>query len=83
MRNHIWKKKQITNFYVKELQEQIFKGGECVYETPDIKDIRTYCMEQQNLMWDEMKRFENPQTYYVDLSDKLWTLKHRMIDAAK
>jgi len=34
-------------------------------------------------MWDEMKRFENPQTYYVDLSDKLWTLKHRMIDAAK
>ena len=81
--NHIWKKKQITNFYVKELQEQIFKAGECVYETPDIKEIRAYCIEQQDLMWDEMKRFENPQTYYVDLSDKLWTLKHRMIDAAK
>ena len=81
--NHIWKKKHITNFYVKELQEQIFKGGECVYETPDIKEIKDYCTRQQALMWDEMKRFENPQTYYVDLSDKLWTLKHRMIDAAK
>ena len=80
---HIWKKKKITNFYVKELQEQIFKGGECVYESPDIKDIRAYCLQQQDLLWDEMKRFENPQTYYVDLSDKLWTLKHRMLDAAK
>ena len=80
---HIWKKKKITNFYVKELQEQIFKAGECVYESPDIKEIRDYCLKQQSLLWDEMKRFENPQTYYVDLSDKLWTLKHRMIDAAK
>ncbi len=81
--NHIWKKKKITNFYVKELQEQIFKAGECVYESPDIKDIKAYCMQQQDRMWDEMKRFENPQTYYVDLSKKLWTLKHEMIDAAK
>ncbi len=80
---HSWKKKTITNFYVRELQQQIFRGGECVYESPDIKDIRAYCIEQQNLMWDEMKRFENPQTYYVDLSRKLWTLKNSMIEAAK
>ncbi len=80
---HSWKKKTITNFYVRELQQQIFRGGECVYESPDIKDIRAYCIEQQNLMWDEMKRFENPQTYYVDLSHKLWTLKNSMIEAAK
>ena len=81
--NHVWKKKKITNFYVKELQEQIFKGGECVYESPDIKDIKSYCLQQQDRMWDEMKRFENPQTYYVDLSHKLWSLKNEMIEAAK
>ncbi|MBQ9016105.1 MAG: nicotinate phosphoribosyltransferase [Firmicutes bacterium] len=81
--NHVWKKKKITNFYVKELQEPIFKSGECVYEFPDIRDIKAYCLQQQDRMWDEMKRFENPQTYYVDLSHKLWSLKNEMIEAAK
>ena len=81
--NATWKKKTITNFYAKHLRERIFDGGKKVYESPDIKEIKKYCAEQMDLMWDEMKRFENPQTYYVDLSDKLWTLKHRMIDAAK
>ena len=81
--NAVWKRKKITNFYAKNLREQIFKAGECVYESPAISEIRSYCMQQQDRMWDEMKRFENPQTYYVDLSDKLWRLKHEMIDASK
>ena len=79
----VWKRKKITNFYVKELQEQIFDGGKCVYESPAIDEIKAYCVQQQNNMWDEMKRFENPQTYYVDLSHKLWDLKNKMIEAAK
>ena len=79
----VWKRKKITNFYVKELQEQIFEGGKCVYESPSIDEIKAYCVGQQEKMWDEMKRFENPQTYYVDLSHKLWDLKHKMIEAAK
>ena len=79
----VWKRKKITNFYVKELQEQIFDGGKCVYESPSIDEIKAYCVQQQNNMWDEMKRFENPQTYYVDLSHKLWDLKNKMIEAAK
>ena len=81
--NAIWKKKTITNFYAKNLRERIFEGGKKVYESPDIKEIKKYCAEQMDLMWDEMKRFENPQTYYVDLSDKLWNLKNDMINAAK
>ncbi len=81
--NAVWKRKKLTNFYAKNLREQIFKAGECVYESPDIKEIRAYCAEQQSLMWDEMKRFENPQTYYVDLSQKLWDLKNRMIEESK
>ena len=81
--NAVWKRKKLTNFYAKNLREQIFRAGECVYESPDIKEIRAYCAEQQSLMWDEMKRFENPQTYYVDLSQKLWDLKNRMIEESK
>ncbi len=79
----VWKRKKITNFYTEELQKPIFVKGECVYESPSLHEIREYCLRQQDLMWDEMKRFENPQTYYVDLSHKLWSLKHEMIDAAK
>ncbi len=47
---------------------------------PSIDEIRDYCTQQLDAMWDEMKRFENPQTYYVDLSYNLWKLKHDMIE---
>ncbi|NLD18705.1 MAG: nicotinate phosphoribosyltransferase [Clostridiales bacterium] len=78
--NAVWKRKRISNFYAKNLREQIFKNGECVYESPAVNEIKDYCAQQLDAMWDEMKRFENPQTYYVDLSYKLWKLKHEMIE---
>ena len=53
----------------------IFKNGECVYEQPSINEIADYCREQVDLLWDEVKRFENPHTYYVDLSEKLYEIK--------
>ena len=62
---------------------KIFDKGECVYESPDIEEIKAYCAEQMDTLWSESLRFENPQTYYVDLSDKLWNLKNDMINAAK
>ena len=68
---------------MKNLREQIFKGGKLIYESPSIDEIRDYCKDQLDAMWDEMKRFENPQTYYVDLSYDLWKLKHDMIENAK
>ena len=76
----VWKRKKIENFYVKNLREQIFDKGECVYESPSVDEIRDYCSQQLDVMWDEMKRFENPQTYYVDLSYNLWRLKNKMIE---
>ena len=76
----VWKRKKIDNFYVKNLREQIFDKGECVYESPSVDEIRDYCSQQLDVMWDEMKRFENPQTYYVDLSYNLWRLKNKMIE---
>ena len=76
----VWKRKKIENFYVKNLREQIFDKGECVYESPSVDEIRDYCSQQLDVMWDEMKRFENPQTYYVDLSYNLWRLKNKIIE---
>ena len=76
----VWKRKKIKNFYVRNLREQILEGGKCVYKCPSIDEIRDYCTQQLDAMWDEMKRFENPQTYYVDLSYNLWKLKHDMIE---
>ncbi len=76
----VWKRKKITNFYAENLRRQIFKDGKYVYESPSLSEIKAHCKKQLDAMWDEMKRFENPQTYYVDLSHKLWQLKHDMIE---
>ena len=75
----VWKTKTVTNFTAKELLVPIFKGGECVYECPTIHEIRDYCKAQIMTLWDEVKRFENPHKYYVDLSRKLWDIKHGLL----
>ena len=74
-----WKTKRVFNFTAKELQVPIFKGGELVYKLPALEEIRTYCKEQVDTLWDEIKRFDNPQTYYVDLSQKLWDVKYGLL----
>ena len=74
-----WKTTTLTNFTAKELLIPVFKNGEQVYTPPDIDKIRAYCAEQVELLWDEVKRFENPHTYYVDLSKKLWDIKQELI----
>ncbi len=79
----IWKTKTLTNFTVRELQVPIFKNGQCVYESPSIEEIRDYCANQVDLLWDEVKRFENPHNYYVDLSQKLWDLKTKLLKEQK
>ncbi len=76
---HIWKRKIVTNFRAVPLQVQLFKGGECVYTSPTVEQIRNYCKAQLETMWDEVLRFENPHTYYVDLSQKLWDIKHELL----
>lgn len=76
---HTWKKKRVTNFYSKKLQVQIFAKGNCVYQSPDLKAIQRYCQEQIDTLWEEVLRFENPHSYYVDLSWKLWHLKEDLI----
>ena len=77
--NFTWKRKTITNFYVKELQQPIFVNGELVYKKPTIEEIREYHKQEIETLWDEVKRFENPHEYYVDLSQKLWDIKNNLL----
>ena len=74
-----WKKKTVTNYTARELLVPVFKSGECVYNTPHISEIQKYCREQVGALWEEVKRFENPHRYYVDLSQKLWDIKHELL----
>jgi nicotinate phosphoribosyltransferase len=76
---HIWKRKVITNFRAVRLRKQIFKNGECVYESPSVNQIRDYCKDQMSTLWEEVLRFENPHRYYVDLSQALWDEKHALL----
>ena len=78
-----WKTKTLDNFTAKELQHPIFLQGKLVYESPTIHESREYCQKQIDLLWDEVKRFENPHTYYVDLSQKLWDEKQALLKQAK
>lgn len=74
-----YKRIKLTDFTAKKLQVKIFDKGTCIYDSPSIEEIKEYCKSQLELIWDEVKRFENPHEYYVDLSQPLWDLKHGML----
>ena len=78
-----WKRKEIENFVARPLLVKIFDKGTCVYESPTLSEIREYCAEQIDTLWDEVKRFENPHKYYVDLSEKLWEIRKLLIEEYK
>lgn len=74
-----WKRKTFENYTAKKLLVPIFEKGKLVYDSPCAKDIRSYCAEQTGLLWEEVLRFENPEHYYVDLSQKLWDTKRALL----
>lgn len=78
-----WKRKEIENFVARPLLVKIFEKGTCVYNSPSLPEIREYCSEQIDTLWDEVKRFENPHKYYVDLSEKLWEIRKLLIEEYK
>ncbi len=74
-----WKRKTVYDFTAKEMLVPIFKNGELVYKLPTLEEIKNYCAEQVDTLWDEVKRFDNPHTFYVDLSQKLWDIKYDLL----
>lgn len=78
--DHTWKRKVVTDFVAKKLQVKVFEGGNQVYANPSVQQISDYRQSQVNSLWDEVTRFENPHTYYVDLSEELWELRHTLLN---
>ena len=74
-----WKTKTVYDFTAKELLVPVFIGGKRVYDCPSLEQVRDYCREQVDTLWDEVKRFDNPHNYYVDLSKKLWTIQQDLL----
>ncbi len=74
-----WKRKTIRNFTARPLQVPVFQNGKQVYQSPELDDIRAYCLQQVDTLWDEVKRFDNPHQYYVDLSQRLWDIKNELL----
>ena len=74
-----WKEKTVYNFTAKELMVPIFRGGKLVYTLPSLQEIKDYCARQVDTLWDEVKRFDNPHNYYVDLSQKLWDIRFALL----
>ena len=81
--DHTWKRRVMEDYTANELLVPIFKSGELVYELPTLEQIRNRCKVSLGSMWEEVLRFENPHNYYVDLSQKLWDLKHEMLNAKR
>ena len=76
---YTWKRKKLKNYYVKELLVQIFDHGKAVYNSPSVLDIRDFAQKETAKLWPEVLRFENPHSYYVDLSKSLWDLKYSLL----
>jgi len=78
-----WKRKTITDFYAKDMQVKYIEKGRLIEVLPTMSEIKEYASAQLDTLWDEVIRFENPHTYYVDLSQKLWDVKNRLLNQAK
>ena len=74
-----WKRQTAVNYAARELLVPIFKNGELVYKVPTLDEVKDYCAQQLDTLWDEVKRFDNPHNYYVDLSRRLWDIKQDLL----
>jgi len=81
--NATWKRKELENAEAKEMLVPIFLRGRQVYECPPLREAKDYCAAQLDTLWEELRRLEYPHKYYVDLSQKLWTLKDSMLHRAE
>lgn len=76
---HTWKRKMVTDFKAVPILTKMFENGKKIYNSPNIEEIKKFCAEQVDTLWDEVTRFENPHEYYVDLSQRLWDVKNELL----
>ena len=77
-----WKKTKLApgSYIMKELLVPVFLKGECVYESPSVMEIREFCQQELNTLWDEVRRLVNPHKVHVDLSPRLYDMKINLLD---
>lgn len=77
-----WKKTYLKpgTYTMREILVPIFQNGQCVYTSPNVMEIREFCQKELTTLWEETRRFINPQEVYIDLSNELWQTKHALLD---
>lgn len=79
--NEPWKKTKLPggSYTMRELLVPVFKNGNCIYHSLSVMEIQSTCTKEKDTIWDETKRFVNPAKIYVDLSDKLYHMKQKLL----
>ena len=77
---YTYKRKKISNFYVKKLLEPLFINGEFVGKKYSVKEIAEFAKSEKESMWEEYLRNIHPQSYKVDLSNNLYDIRKKMIN---
>ena len=76
-----WRKMTLKKgeFIVRPLLVPIFDHGKCVYTSPTVAEICQYAKQERDTLWEEHKRLIRPHKMPVDLSQKLYDLKQKML----
>ena len=76
-----WKKSTLKggSYEMRPLLVPIFLGGKLVYNCPSVEEIKAHCKREQDSLWEECRRLTNPHAVHVDLSDKLYEMKKRLL----
>ena len=77
-----WKKTKLAggSYILRELLVPVFQKGHCVYTSPSVMEIRDICQKELDTLWDETRRFTNPQEVFLELSDKLYKIKTELLE---
>ena len=79
--NEPWKKTTLPggSYHMKELLVKVVENGRRCYTSPSVMEIRTICTQEKDTLWDENKRFINPAEIHVDLSQRLYDMKQKLL----
>lgn len=77
-----WKKTRLPggSYTMREMMVPIFRNGECIYQSPSVKEIADYCRQEKETLWEETQRLFYPHQIYVDLSPKLYEVKKNLLN---
>lgn len=68
---------------IEPLLVDVLQDGRIVYDFPTIEEMREQRDQDLERLDSGIKRFMNPHTYHVSLTDKLWNLKESLIQSAR